>query len=133
MRRDLYGMFYPLARSEQEEWAEIVRLPTRDYLSRLAEKATRFDCRQESDGEMVRWFGRAGNLELMLFRIPDPGDLRAVRSLYATLEETSCPIAFAFVNQRGDHQDAWDVFHFSRVSYLCHSNRVCGPGSECET
>jgi hypothetical protein len=36
MRRDLYGMFYPLEKSEQDEWAEIVRLPSEEYLSRLA-------------------------------------------------------------------------------------------------
>jgi hypothetical protein len=132
MRRDLYGIFYPLEKSEQDEWAEIVRLPSEKYLSRLADKAMQYDCRQEHSGETVRWLGRAGNLELMLFRLPDPGDLGAVRALYATLAETNCPIAFAFVNQRGDHPDAWDVFHFSRLSYLCHGNRVSGPGSDCE-
>jgi hypothetical protein len=131
MRRDLYGMFYPLEKAEQDEWAAIVRLPTKEYLARLAEKAKRFECRQENTGETVRWIGPAGNLELMLFRIPDPGDLSAVQSLYVTLGETRCPIAFAFVNQRGDHPDAWDVFHFSRLSYLCHGNRVSGPGSDC--
>ena len=132
MRRDLYGMFYPLKQAEKREWSEIVRLPSEEYVSRLAEKAAQFGCRQENDGEAVRWLGEAGNLELMLFRIPDPGDLRTVQGIYATLAETSCPLAFAFVNQRGDHPDAWDVFHFSRLSYLCHGNRVSGPGSECE-
>jgi hypothetical protein len=132
MRRDLYGMFYPLARREQDEWAEIVRLPTDQYLSRVAEKAAEFACRQENDGETVRWIGAAGNLELMLFRIPDPGDLARVRSIFATLEETRCPVAFALVNQRGDHAEAWDVFHFSRLSHLCHGKRIAGPGSDCE-
>lgn len=132
MRRDLYGLFGSLERAEQDEWAEIVRLPSEEYLSRLSEVAKRFDCRQENAGETVHWFGTAGNLELMLFRIPDPGDLSAVRKLYATLDETNCPLAFAFVNQRGDHREAWDVFHFSRLSYLCHGNRVSGPGSDCE-
>ena len=133
MRRDLYGMFYPLKKSEQDEWAEIVRLPSEQYLSRLGDKAKHYGCRQEHSGETVRWLGQAGTLELMLFRLPDPGDLNAVRALYTQLEETKCPIAFAFVNQRGDHPDAWDVFHFSRLSYLCHGNRISGPGSECET
>jgi hypothetical protein len=132
MRRDLYGMFYPLDKAEQDEWAEIVRLPSEQYLARLAEKAQRYGCRQSSTGEIVSWLGGAGNLELMLSRIPDPGDLSAVQAIYAVLAETNCPIAFAFVNQRGDHPDAWDVFHFSRLSYLCHGNRVSGPGSECE-
>jgi hypothetical protein len=132
MRRDLYGMFYPLEKHDQDEWGEIVRLPTDEYLLRVADKAAQFDCRQENTGEVIRWIGRAGNLELMLFRIPDPGDLDAVRRVFETLEQERCPLAFAFVNQRGDHPDAWDVFHFSRLSYLCHGNRIAGPGAECE-
>jgi hypothetical protein len=132
MRRDLYGMFYALGEAERAEWAKIVRLPSADYLARLADKAAEHGCRQEADGETARWLGPSGNLELMLFRIPDPGDLKAVRAVYAALEETGCPIAFAFVNQRGDHSDAWDVFHFSRLSYLCHGNRIAGPGADCD-
>ena len=71
MRRDLYGMFYPLEKSEQDEWAKIIQLPSGEYLSRLPEKAKQYDCRQENVGETVRWLGRAGNTELMLFRIPE--------------------------------------------------------------
>ena len=131
MRPDLYRMFYPLKADAQNEWAEIVQLPVEDYVSRLKEKAQDYECRQENDGDTVSWFGRAGALELMLFRIPDPGNLNAVRAVYDSIAKTDCPIAFAFVNQRGDHPAAWDVFHFSRLSYLCHGNRVSGPGSEC--
>lgn len=133
MRPDLYRMFYPLDRTEQNEWAEIVQLPHADYVACLADKAQVYDCRQEVEEDAVRWFGKAGNLELMLFRIPDPGNLRAVTAIYAAIADTECPIAYAFVNQRGDHRDAWDVFQFSRLSYLNHCNRVSGPGSECET
>ncbi|MDH3292166.1 MAG: hypothetical protein OEO20_11020 [Gemmatimonadota bacterium] len=132
MRPDLYRMFYPLDRPAQNEWAEIVQLSQVDYVACLADKAQQYDCRQEVSGDAIRWHGKAGNLELMLFRIPDPGNLSAVRAVYAAIAEAECPIAFAFVNQRGDHRDAWDVFQFSRLSYLCHCNRVSGPGSECE-
>lgn len=131
MRPDLYRMFYPMKKPEEKKWAEIVQLPEQDYLSRLEEKAEQFHCRQESNGDTVSWFGKVGNLELMIFRIPDPGNLSAVRAVYDTIAATNCPMAYAFVNQRGDSVAAWDVFQLSRLSYLCHCNRVSGPGSEC--
>jgi hypothetical protein len=124
-------MFYPLDKAAQDEWAETVRLPQKEFLSRLAAKARKFDCVQEETNGAVRWQGQAGNLELMLFRIPDPGNLESVQAVYQAIAEENCPIAYALVNQRGEHRDAWDVFHFSRLSYLCHGNRISGPGSEC--
>ncbi|KPK48199.1 MAG: hypothetical protein AMS22_15740 [Thiotrichales bacterium SG8_50] len=131
MRPGLYRMFYPLKKSEERKWAEIVQLPEQDYLSHLREKVEQFDCRQENNGDTVSWFGKAGNLELMLFRIPDPGNLSAVRAVYDAIADSNCPMAYAFVNQRGDNIAAWDVFQLSRLSYLCHCNRFFGPGSDC--
>ena len=64
---------------------------------------------------------------------PDPGNLGRIRAMHETLAETHCPIAYAFVNQRQDAPDAWDIFHFSRLSYFCHWNRVSGPDSTCES
>ncbi len=132
MRPDLYRMFYPLEKAEQDEWAEIIRLPFAEYSERLAERATGYGCHQEVIGETVIWIGETGAREVMFFRIPDPGNLSAVRAMYDEVAETECPIAFAIVNQRGDHKDAWDIFHLSRLSYLCHGNRVSGPGADCE-
>ncbi|MFC1790877.1 hypothetical protein ACFL0I_00200 [Gemmatimonadota bacterium] len=131
MRPDLYRMFYPLPAEEQDRWAEILNLPFADYAARGEEEAGKYGCTQETSGDVLVWVGKTGSLELMLFRVPDPGNLGVVRSIYGTLEETGCPMAYAFVNQRGDAQDAWDVFQLSRLSYLCHCNRVSGPGSTC--
>ena len=39
MRPDLYRMFYPLEKSEQDRWAEIVRLPFPDFAARVEEAA----------------------------------------------------------------------------------------------
>jgi hypothetical protein len=125
-------MFYPLDAKAQKRWAEIVQLPDEEFAAEVAERAEQYDCRQECRGDTIVWLGRAGNVELMLFRIPDPGNLGAIRAMYDEIAESACPIAYAFVNQRGDAVGAWDVFQASRLSYLCHCNRVSGPGADCE-
>lgn len=132
MRPDLYRLLYPLDGAEQDEWAATVHLPRGEFEDRLRQAAEAHGCTQENHGEYLAWMGPAGNPELLMFRIPDPGNLAAVRNIYAVIEETNCPMAYAFVNQRGDSVDAWDVFQFSRLSYLCHCNRIAGPGSSCE-
>lgn len=132
MRPDIYRMFYPLEEAEQKEWAEIVRLPVEQYEEHLREKAEDFECTQVKQDGCVVWLGKAGNPELMLFRIPDPGNLDAIRNMYAAISDANCPIAYAFVNQRGDAVNAWDVFQMSRLSFLCHCNRISGPGAYCE-
>ncbi len=128
----LYRMFYPLDEAEQTKWAEIVQLPAGQYEERVDEEAANLAYIQEDRGGGLVWLGEAGNPELMLFRIPDPGNLDAIRKMYDTLAETNCPVAYAFVNQRGDAETAWDVFQLSRLSYLCHCNRIAGPGSSCD-
>lgn len=132
MRPDLYRMFYPLSRKEQDRWAGILKLPFDEYAAKVGEVAEEYGCRQETRGDALSWTGETGDLELMLYRIPDPGKLARIRAMYETLDETACPIAYAFVNQRPDARDAWDIFQLSRLSYLCHCNRVSGPGSDCE-
>jgi len=131
MRPDLYRMFFPLGQLERSDWASIVRLPEAEYAARLADKARDSQCRQEARGEGIAWVGRAGNTELLWFRIPDPSDLGAIRRMYESLGGGNCPLAYAFVNQRGDGADTWDVFQMSRLSYLCHCNRLSGPGADC--
>ena len=64
-------------------------------------------------------------------RADNPGNLPAVRAVYALIAEDNCPMAYVFVNQRGDSVEAWDVFECSRLSYLCHCNRLSGPGAGC--
>ena len=53
MRPDLYRVFYPLKKTEQKEWAEIVQLPVDDPVSRLQEKAQSYDRRQDCHGHRI--------------------------------------------------------------------------------
>ena len=132
MRPDIYRMFYPLSVADQKKWTEIVQLPDERYAAEVGKRAGQFGCNQEQSGGTIVWRGPTGNVELMLFRIPDPGNLGAIRAMYDEIAESACPVAYAFVNQRGDSVGAWDVFQLSRLSYLCHCNRVSGPGADCE-
>jgi len=125
-------MFYPLSEEEQDRWARTLNLPFSKYAAQSGEEAGRYGCVQEERGDALAWIGETGGLELMLFRIPDPGNLGRIRTMYQTLADSHCPVAYAFVNQRSDAPEAWDVFQLSRLSYLCHCNRLSGPGSRCE-
>ena len=81
MRPDLFRMFYPLSQEAQDRWGETVTLPFPEYSSRVAMEAETFGCFQEEHEEVLAWTGTRGSLELMLFRIPDPGNLDAVRAV----------------------------------------------------
>lgn len=50
MRPDLYRMFYPLSDEEEDRWAEIVRLPSPEYVARVEEEAGKHGCTQEERG-----------------------------------------------------------------------------------
>jgi hypothetical protein len=108
----------------------IVQMPETAYLSGLGERARSLGLRQEEREAAVGWVSPSGALQVLFFRIPNPGDLNAIRDMYDAVGAIGCPLAYAFVQQVGDGKDTWDVFQLSAVSYLAHCNRLSGPGSD---
>jgi hypothetical protein len=131
--KDLFQMFYPLTEAEQRRWAAMLSLPQEEYVSALNSEALKRGLRQAVVDGAVAWLDRDGRQLMLLFRVPDPRDLAAVREVYDAIAANEAPLAYTFVHQIADGEGTWDIFHMSKLTYLAHCNRVSGPGSECET
>jgi hypothetical protein len=131
--QDLFRMFYPLSAAEQRRWAAMLALPEEEYVSALESEALKRGLQQAVVDGAVAWSDGEGHQLMLLFRVPEPGDLKAVRAVYETIAKNEAPLAFTFVHQIADGEGTWDIFHMSRLTYLAHCNRVSGPGSECES
>ena len=130
--QELFRMFYPLGNAEQSRWAALLSLPEDEYVAALGEEARNRGLEQQVLDDAVAWTDRDGQQLMLLFRLPNPRDLSAVRRVYDTIAANEAPLAYTFVNQIPDGPGTWDIFHMSRLTYLAHCNRVSGPGSEDE-
>lgn len=130
--RDLFQMFYPLDQAEQGRWAAMLSLPDTDYLSALESEARKRGLQQTVVDGAAAWSDGVGRQLMLLFRVPDPRDLDAVRGVYKAISANDAPLAYTFVHQIADGEGTWDIFHMSKLTYLAHCNRVSGPGSECD-
>jgi hypothetical protein len=130
--QDLFRMFYPLSDSEQRRWAGMLSLPEEEYVSALENEAHKHGLAQHVVNDALAWSDREGRQLMLLFRVPHPGNLDAVRAVYDTIAANEAPLAYTFVQQLPDGENTWDIFHMSKLTYLAHCNRVSGPGSECE-
>lgn len=131
--QDLFRMFYPLSEKEQRRWAALLALTDDAYVSALEREALARGLQQKQIDGAVAWLDAGGHPLMLLFRVPDPRDLGAIRRVYDVIAESEAPLAYTFVHQLADGEGTWDIFHMSRLTYLAHCNRVSGPGSECET
>lgn len=129
---ELFRMFYPLGDAEQRHWAALLSLPDEEYVSALSEEAIERGLAQEIVHEAVAWSDPDGQQLMLLFRLPDPSDLSAVRRVYDTIAAHGAPLAYTFVHQTPDGPGTWDIFHMSKLTHLAHCTRVSGPGSERE-
>jgi len=127
---ELFRMFYPLGNAEQRHWAALLSLPEDQYVSALHKEALERGLEQEVLDGAVAWVDSEGHQLMLLFRLPNPRDLSAVRRVYDTIAANEAPLAYTFVNQIPDGPETWDIFHMSKLTYLAHCNRVSGPGSE---
>jgi hypothetical protein len=130
--KELAQMFYPLSNDEQRRWASILSLEDREYVSSLEVEAQRRGLKQSEIDNVISWSDLDGEQLMLLFRISNPADLKAVKQVYETIGENKAPLAYTFVHQLIDGEGTWDIFHMSKLTYLAHCNRVSGPGSECE-
>ena len=128
--QELFRMFYPLGNAEQSRWAALLSLPEDEYVAALGEEARNRGLEQQVLDDAVAWTD--GQQLMLLFRLPNPRDLSAVRRVYDTIAANEAPLAYTFVNQIPDGPGTWDIFHMSKLTYLAHCNRVSGPGSEDE-
>ena len=131
MRDDIFGMFYPLSKEIQQTLAQTVRDSDEKFTELLAELARQSGYEQIRTVNGVSWT-EDDAVQVMFFRVTEPGDIDAIRSVYDTVKENNSPLAFVFIHQVPDGLGTWDIFRLSEQSYMEHCNRISGPGSWCQ-
>ena len=71
-----------------------------------------------------------GKAECMFCLIYDITDLDLVVSIFDKIKKYSPVFTYGFVNQKKDGEGVFDIFRFSKFSYLEHCNRVKNPKSK---
>jgi hypothetical protein len=132
MRDDIFGMFYPLSQEIQQTLAHTVRDSQEKFTELLAELARQSGHEQIPNGNGISWTDESGAVQVMFFRVTEPGNIDAIRSVYEAVKEKNSPLAFVFVHQVPDGRGTWDIFRLSEQSYMEHCNRISGPGSWCQ-
>jgi hypothetical protein len=71
------------------------------------------------------WYDRdTGKLECMFSIIKNAMDLSAIGEVFELIKEFDPFFTYAIVHQKKDGEGCYDIFRFSRFSYLEHLNRV---------
>jgi len=68
--------------------------------------------------------------ECMFCSIYDITDLDLVASIFDKIKKYSPVFTYCFVNQKKDGEGVFEIFRFSKFSYLEHCNRVKSPKSK---
>jgi hypothetical protein len=128
-RIELSKMFYPLDRNEERKWGRLCGKGFEHILLKLQEVAEEKNyLQEEAMHQVVLWRDKDdSNVECMFCFIPDAGDLNSVSRIFATIRALQPVFTYAIVHQRKDGEGQYDIFRFSRFSYLEHCNRVRSP------
>ena len=128
-RLEIAGLFYPLDRSAQRQFARILSKGQKAFESHLAENARELKFEQEivRDG-FILWKDReAGTYECLFRLVDDATDLPTIKNIFDTIVAMNPVFSYAIIHQKKDGEGTYDIFRMSRFSYLEHCNRVKLP------
>ncbi len=125
LRTDLTKLFacgHAFPEPGKEGWPALLKQSKADVAERLSSLATAFGLNAAETAQGVVWKDERGAEQAYFVILPDPSDIDAVISLYEYLQATDCPIAYAFLAT--DNPEVFDIFSFTKRSYLQHHNQV---------
>lgn len=124
-RLELSGFFYPLERKVERKWGKIFSSETKDIFDYFEELATSKNYIQERvDPNKIIWKEKNGSIECMFCFIEDLTKLQSVRKMFSRISKFNPIFTYAIVHQKKDGEGVYDIFRFSKFSYLEHCNRV---------
>lgn len=131
-RIELAKLFYPLERKVEKRWGNIFNSSFETILQKFAEIAVEKDYIQElMDVQTILWRDSNSNsAECMFSLIFDITNLNLVIDIFDKIEEYNPTFTYAIVHQKKDGEGVFDIFRFSKFSYLEHCNRVRAPKSK---
>jgi hypothetical protein len=124
-RIELSGLFYPLERKEERKWGKIFSSEIKFIFDHFKELAiTKNYIQQKVDPNKIIWKEKDGSIESMFCFIEDLTNLGSVRKVFSKIKKLNPIFTYAIVHQKKDGDGVYDIFRFSKFSYLEHCNRV---------
>ena len=125
-RLELFDMFYPTKQSEKRKWARIFSSSFNRICEVFEERSERQKYLQEVIGnDTIIWRDKTDSLlECMFCFVNDLTDFNLVKKMFLRIEKYKPTLTYAIVHQKKDGQGVYDIFRFSKFSYLEHCNRV---------
>jgi hypothetical protein len=125
-RIKLAGLFYPLERKYERRWGKTLNSGFNQTLAELQSLSNNLDLNQSvPEEDTVLWLDPDdGKSECMFCLIDDITRLDLVVRIFDKIKKYSPHFTYAFVNQKKDGEGVFDIFRFSKFSYLEHCNRV---------
>jgi hypothetical protein len=125
-RIEIAKLFYPLEKKLQRRLAKNLVSgfnKTVDYLGLLA-KDMDYTLTVIEENFIVWMYNNKSKIECMFNYMEDPKKLDLFLKLLKKIKKYSPTFTYAFVNQKKDGDCVFDIFRFSKFSYLEHCNRV---------
>lgn len=125
-RIEISKLFYPLERKLQRRLAKIFVYgfdETVNYLGVIA-KDLNFTQKVIQEKFILWKYKNKTQIECMFSYVEDATKLDLFVKLFRNVKKYSPTFTYAFVNQNKDGEGVFDIFRFSKFSYLEHCNRV---------
>ena len=128
-RIEIAKLFYPLERKFQRRLAKVLLEgfeKLTEYLNMLAEEKN-FKQSIMNKKYIVWKHGRKNNIECMFCYVDNAMDLDMFVKIFDNIKKYSPVFTYAFVHQKKDGDTVFDIFRYSKFSYMEHCNRVKYP------
>jgi hypothetical protein len=128
-RIKLSNLFYPLERKYQRRWAKVFNQGFEQTADKLKELSLELQYDYKiPEANSVLWIDSHTNrTECMFCLINDSMDFDMVFNIFKEIEKYEPFFTYAFVHQKKEGVGIFDIFRFSKFSYLEHCNRVKYP------
>jgi hypothetical protein len=128
-RLELFGMFYPLERKYERRWAKIFKSNFNVIVEKFKEISQEKKYEQEEiNNQIILWRNvNEESVECMFYFIKDVANLLSVQNCFKLIAKYDVYLTYAIVHQKKDGENNYDIFRFSKFSYLEHCNRVRYP------
>jgi len=118
-------MFYPLERKEERKWAKIFNSSFEVVVDAFKSKSLEMNYEQKIFKNTIFWHQKSiTEPECMFCFIKDISDFNNVFSIFKHIKKYKPFLTYAIVHQKKDGETTYDIFRFSKFSYLEHCNRV---------
>lgn len=125
-RIELARLYCPLDRNESRRWGRIFHKGFDVIVEKLKDLAHKkaYDQKVVSKNTILWLDKKDSNTECMIYLVDDATDLGQAEGIFKRIKKYRPFFTYVIVHQRKDGEGTYDIFRFSRFSYLEHCNRV---------